>query len=84
METGSYSGLFEPIKIGKVEIKNRIAMAAMGVSGLVTPDGAFAQRAIDYYLERAIGGKTRLREAARMPSPAYPRIRPFSSVRHPS
>jgi 2-enoate reductase len=48
--------LFEPIAIGKVEIKNRIAMAPMGIIGLTEPDGNPAQRAIDYYIERARGG----------------------------
>lgn len=48
--------LFEPIKIGKVEIKNRIAMAPMANLGLVTPEGAWTKRAVDYYVERARGG----------------------------
>ena len=52
----AFSKLFEPIKIGKVEIKNRIAMAPMCVMGLVTEDGCFSQRVIDYYVERAKGG----------------------------
>jgi 2-enoate reductase len=51
-----YPKLFEPISIGKVTIKNRIAMAPMGILGLTTPDGSPAQRAIDYYIERARGG----------------------------
>jgi NADH:flavin oxidoreductases, Old Yellow Enzyme family len=50
------SKLFEPIKIGKVEVKNRIAMAPMGAFGLISDDGSFNQRAIDYYVERAKGG----------------------------
>jgi 2-enoate reductase len=48
--------LFEPIKIGKVEIKNRIAMAPMGIGGLLNLDGSPGPRALDYYLERARGG----------------------------
>ncbi len=47
--------LFDPISIGKVTIRNRIAMAPMGVLGLTTPDGNPGQRAIDYYIERARG-----------------------------
>jgi 2-enoate reductase len=39
MATGKYSKLSEPISIGKVEIKNRIAMAPMAIGGLTTPDG---------------------------------------------
>jgi 2-enoate reductase len=50
------SRLFEPIKIGNVEIKNKIAMAPMGTFGLVNDDGSYNQRAIDYYVERAKGG----------------------------
>jgi 2-enoate reductase len=53
---GKYSKLFEPISIGKVEMKNRIAMAPMAIGGLTTPDGGFGARAIDYYAERAKGG----------------------------
>ena len=48
--------LFEPIDIGKVQVKNRIAMAPMGIIGLVNPNGSPGQRAIDYYIERARGG----------------------------
>ena len=51
-----YEKLFEPVKVGKIFIKNRIAMAPMGIAGLVNPDGSLTQRAIDYYTERAIGG----------------------------
>lgn len=51
-----YSILFEPINIGKMKVKNRIVMAPMGNSGLITMDGCFSQRAADYYLERAKGG----------------------------
>lgn len=48
--------LFEPITIGKVKIKNRISMAPMGAFGLCFEDGAYNQRAVDYYVERAKGG----------------------------
>jgi len=48
--------IFDPIKIGEVEIKNRIAMAPMGVAGLVNLDGSLSPRGIDYYIERARGG----------------------------
>ncbi len=52
----SYPKLFEPVNIGKIEIKNRIAMAPMGVVGLINPDGSLTQRVVDYYVERAKGG----------------------------
>jgi len=48
--------LFEPIKIGSVEIPNRIAMAPKGIIGLVTEDGCYSERAVEYYVERARGG----------------------------
>jgi 2-enoate reductase len=48
--------LFEPVNIGKVRLKNRIAMAPMEASGMTNPDGSLTQRAIDYYVERAKGG----------------------------
>ena len=51
-----FNRLFEPIKIGEIEIKNRIAMAPMGIAGLVNSDGSPGPRAIDYYIERARGG----------------------------
>lgn len=52
----NYQKLFTPIKIGKVEIKNRFAMAPMGPLGLADAQGGFNQRGIDYYTERAKGG----------------------------
>ena len=48
--------LFEPGKIGKLTLKNRIAMAPMTVGGLVEPDGRLSERAIDYFVARARGG----------------------------
>ncbi|WP_213698840.1 FAD-dependent oxidoreductase [Acetomicrobium sp.] len=48
--------LFEPIKIGSAVIPNRIAMAPMGIIGMVTEDGCFTDRAVEYYVERARGG----------------------------
>jgi len=54
--SGKFKKLFEPVRIGRVEIKNRLAMAPMGILGLLNPDGSPGQRVIDYYLERARGG----------------------------
>jgi len=51
-----FEKLFEPIKVGNVEIKNKIAMAPMGILGLSTEKGGFSQRAQDYYVARAKGG----------------------------
>jgi len=51
-----YRLLFEPIKIGSVELKNRFCLAPMGPLGLADAEGGFNQRGIDYYTERAKGG----------------------------
>ena len=48
------SKLFEPIKIGSLEIKNRLAMSAMDLG--FTSDGSINKRFIDFYVERARGG----------------------------
>ncbi len=51
-----YRKLFEPGTIGSMRLKNRLAMAPMGIGGMVDNDGSFSQQAIDYYVERARGG----------------------------
>lgn len=43
------------MEIGGIKIKNRIAMASMGITGLGTPAGGFSKRTINYYIERAKG-----------------------------
>ena len=47
--------LFSPIKLGRVEIPNRTAVAPMGV-GLYSSDETWPLRHVRYYEERAIGG----------------------------
>ncbi|MFC2021657.1 FAD-dependent oxidoreductase [Chloroflexota bacterium] len=47
--------LFESGKIGQMELKNRLVMAAMG-NGLTELDGRLSQRQIDFYTARAKGG----------------------------
>jgi 2-enoate reductase len=54
--TDSKASIFDPIKIGNIEIKNRLAMAPMGIVGLTNPDGSPGPRAVDYFLERTRGG----------------------------
>ncbi len=51
----SYEKLFEPGKIGNLELKNRIVMPAMGCS-LAEVTGEPGPRMIKYYAERAKGG----------------------------
>lgn len=48
--------LFDPINIGKVELKNRFAMSPMGTGGMAELSGAFNRQGVEYYLERAKGG----------------------------
>lgn len=50
-----FQKLFEPGKIGKITLKNRIIMAPMHI-GLVSAVGEVTQRMVDYYIERAKGG----------------------------
>jgi len=47
--------LFQPLRLGSLEIKNRIVMPAM-VTLLANENGAVTGRMIDYYNERAKGG----------------------------
>jgi len=46
--------LFEPLKIGNTEIKNRIVMPAMALN--YTPNGFVTDKMINFYEERAKGG----------------------------
>ncbi len=55
MTADRYPHLFSRIKIGPVELPNRVAMAPMG-TGLVDSDGKFSWRQIEYYAARARGG----------------------------
>ena len=48
--------LFEPMRIGGLELKNRISLAPMGLAGLTTTEGGFNQRGVDFFVERAKGG----------------------------
>ena len=51
----NFPNLFSPIRIGSLELENRIVMPAMG-TGLVGADGSVGERLIRYYRERAAGG----------------------------
>ena len=50
-----YDMLFSPMKIGKVEIKNRVVMAPMCM-GFGQFDGRVTPAMMDHYVERAKGG----------------------------
>jgi 2,4-dienoyl-CoA reductase-like NADH-dependent reductase (Old Yellow Enzyme family) len=47
--------LFEPIRIGKMELRNRIVLPALNTK-FGTEWGAVSERMIDYFVERAKGG----------------------------
>jgi 2,4-dienoyl-CoA reductase (NADPH2) len=49
-----FPNLFSPIKINKLEIKNRIVMTAMHLG--YTPEGFVTDRLVDFYTARARGG----------------------------
>jgi 2,4-dienoyl-CoA reductase-like NADH-dependent reductase (Old Yellow Enzyme family) len=49
------SRLFSPIKVGEVELKNRIIMAPMATR-LAAPDGFVTEKEKDYFIRQAIGG----------------------------
>ena len=86
-----YSNLFEPINIAKTQIKNRFVFAPMGPAGLTTADGAFTQRGVEYYVERAKGGTGLLIigvtfveneiEKFEMPSSPCPTMNPRNFIR---
>nr|MDO8081396.1 NADH:flavin oxidoreductase [Candidatus Freyarchaeota archaeon] len=55
MNKPGFETLFEPVKIGDVEISNRIAMAPMNLL-YSTPDGYVSEQNIAWYARRAKGG----------------------------
>ena len=55
MNRKQFTKLFEPGRIGSLELKNRLVMPPMGTN-YALKDGSVTQRQIDYYEERAKGG----------------------------
>jgi NAD(H)-dependent 7beta-hydroxy-3-oxo-delta4-cholenoic acid oxidoreductase len=55
MKMAALEKLFSPIKIGKMEVKNRIAMAPM-TTNWAPSDGTVPDRMIEYFEARAKGG----------------------------
>jgi len=47
--------LFQPVNVGKMELKNRLVVPPMG-SGFSAPDGTVTDRLIEYHEARARGG----------------------------
>jgi 2,4-dienoyl-CoA reductase-like NADH-dependent reductase (Old Yellow Enzyme family)/thioredoxin reductase len=52
---GQIKKIFEPGRIGQMEVKNRIVMAPMG-TGRHGPEGELTERLAEYYAARARGG----------------------------
>ena len=55
MSSNRYPHLLSPGRIGSMELKNRIAVSAMGVS-LSEDDGTVGERLIAYHEAQAAGG----------------------------
>lgn len=55
---GTYDCLFQPLKVGSIELKNRIVLEPMGIHShrLVNEDGSFTDDGITYYETVAKGG----------------------------
>ena len=51
----NYEALFTPFRIGNMEVRNRIALSAMG-NLMANRDGTFSEAEIAYFEERAKGG----------------------------
>jgi 2-enoate reductase len=54
--SGKYRKLFEPLALGKLTLKNRMAMAPLGMIAMADACGGFSENAQEYYVERAKGG----------------------------
>jgi len=51
----SYENLFKPIKVGPIDIKNRIGMSPMNLF-FSSVDGSVSEEQLAYYAARAKGG----------------------------
>ena len=50
-----FKNMFKPIKVGKMEIRNRFVVPPMG-NNFANTDGTMSEQSVAYYRERAIGG----------------------------
>lgn len=51
-----YAALFQPYKIGNVQIQNRFAMAPMSLGFINTINGEYTEHGMEYMINRARGG----------------------------
>lgn len=56
MPKAKYHKLFEPLKIGNLQLKNKVMYAAMFPAGYCDSEEISDNNAIEYYVERAKGG----------------------------
>jgi 2-enoate reductase len=87
----SHEVLFSPIKIGKLEVKNRYVMEPIGPGGLCDADGTFNSRGVEFYVERARGGAGLIMtgvtmveneiEKCAMPSMPCPTLNPLNFIK---
>jgi len=54
--SGSYATLFEPIRLGTVKIKNRVALAPVANTGMARVDGTPSEYYVSFVEARARGG----------------------------
>jgi 2,4-dienoyl-CoA reductase-like NADH-dependent reductase (Old Yellow Enzyme family)/NADPH-dependent 2,4-dienoyl-CoA reductase/sulfur reductase-like enzyme len=67
--------LFEPGKIGKMELKNRLAAAPLGLSWCTKPDGYLTDQHVAYFETMAKGGAGLLQLAVNVLAPPFaPRL----------
>ena len=52
----NYKILFEPMKIGSVEVKNKFFMAPMATIVHTDENNSYTPQSTDYYVARAKGG----------------------------
>jgi len=50
-----FKSMFQPIKIGSMEVPNRFVVSPMG-NNFANTDGTMSERSLAYYRERARGG----------------------------
>lgn len=70
---GRYDALFQPMKIGSLEVKNRIVLGAMGIHTprLLNADGSFTEDGIAFYERIAEGGTGLIVTSAMMVQHAF-------------
>lgn len=52
----NFECLNSPLKLGNLELRNRFAVAPMGVGFIYSPDGEINEKGLEYYEKRAKGG----------------------------